>query len=103
MSKQSSYIKCANCGEFNSNSDYCKTCGELISFQKKVELRKKEEQQQRIDQVHWDIQNPNWVERLKNHPFFLFRIIGWVIYSAFLTVSIIGAGLAWFVAMVAAG
>ena len=49
------------------------------------------------------MEHPNFAERLKKHPFFIYRFLGWILYSVILIVSAIGAGLAWFIAMVAAG
>ncbi|WP_299159631.1 hypothetical protein [uncultured Tenacibaculum sp.] len=103
MYKVSKNIKCGNCGVFTENSDYCKNCGELISFRKKKEIKEEEEKKKRIEEAKLEIENPNLAERLKKHPFFLYKIVGWVLYSAFLVVSAIGAMLAWFIAMVAAG
>ncbi|MFD2566239.1 hypothetical protein [Pseudotenacibaculum haliotis] len=103
MLKKSSYIKCSQCGVFTSNADYCENCGELISYVKKVELKEEKQKQQRIEKARWEMQNPNWVERLKKHPFIPYRIVGLLLYSAFVIVSAIGAAVAWFLAMVAAG
>ncbi|MBU3012781.1 hypothetical protein KO506_15310 [Polaribacter vadi] len=96
-------IKCPNCGVFNTNKDYCENCGHLISYQKKRELKIKAEKQKQIKEAIREIENPNLAERLKRHPNMFFRVLGWVIYSAITVVSAIGAGLAWFIAMVAAG
>lgn len=103
MPKKSSYIKCTKCEVFTSNSDYCKNCGELISYEKKIALKKVEERQERVKKAKWELEHPNWVERLKEHKFFFYRIFGFILYSAFLVVSGIGAALAWFFAMVATG
>lgn len=103
MPKVSKNIKCAKCGVFTENSDFCKNCGELISFKKKQEIKQEGERQKRIDEAKYELENPNLAERLKQHPFFLYKIVGWILYSVFLVVSAIGAMLAWFIAMVAAG
>lgn len=99
----SSNIKCPKCEIFTADSDYCKNCGELISYQKKVHLKQEAQVQKRIAKAQWQLENPNVAERLKQHPFFLYKAAGWVLYSAFLVVSALGAFLAWFFAMVAAG
>ena len=96
-------IKCSNCSVFNTDNDYCKNCGTLISHQKKRELKEVAVKQAQIDEAIHKLENPNLAARLKKHPFFLYKILGWVLYSAIMTVSAIGAGLAWFIAMVAAG
>ena len=96
-------IKCPNCGVFNTNKEYCTNCNTLISHQKKRELKADVVKQNEIDKVIHQRENPNLTERLKKHPNILYKITGWILYSAFTIVSIIGAGLAWFIAMVAAG
>ncbi|TDQ27867.1 hypothetical protein [Tenacibaculum caenipelagi] len=96
-------IKCPSCGVFNTNRDYCKDCDTLISFEKKQEQKVVAYKEEELKKVKYDIENPNLAERLKKHPVWLFRIVGWVLYSAYLLISAIGALIAWFVAMVAAG
>ena len=96
-------IKCPNCGTFNKNLDYCKNCDVLISHQRKIENKEKAVKQKQIDEAVYEIENPNLAERLKKHPNIFFKAIGWILYSVFMDVSAIGAGLAWFIAMVAAG
>ena len=96
-------INCPNCGLFNTNKDYCTKCNTLISHKKKRELKEANFKQTEIDAAVYRLENPNLAERLKKHPFFLYRIIGWILYSAIMIVSAIGAGLAWFITMVAAG
>jgi len=96
-------IKCSNCGVFNTNKDYCTNCNALISHQKKREIKIEKVKQAQIKKAVYQIENPNLAERLKKHPNLFYRIIGWLLYSAIMVVSIIGAGLAWFITMVAAG
>ena len=96
-------IKCPNCGVFNTNREYCKNCNTLISHQKKRELKEQEIKQQQIEEVIYEMENPNLAERLKKHPNIFLRILGWILYSVVAVVSAIGARLAWFIAMVAAG
>lgn len=103
MLKTSRNIKCSKCGVFTANSDYCKNCGELISYQKKRAIRAKKEAEKRVIEAKHEIDNPGLAERLKKHPFFLYRIVGWLLYSAIVVVSVIGSLIAWFIAMVAAG
>lgn len=103
MPKAASLIKCPNCNTFNSNRDYCENCGELISHKVKKSLREEQIKEEQIEQIRWKMENPNWVQKLKKHSFIPYRIIGWVLYSAFMVVSAIGAAIAWFVAMAAAG
>ena len=96
-------IKCSNCGVFNTNKEYCENCNTLISDAKKREIKASQVKQKQIDQVIYELENPSLAERLKKHPSFLYKILGWILYSAILVVTTIGAGLAWFIAMVAAG
>lgn len=96
-------IKCPNCGVFNTNAEYCKNCGELISHQKKIALKEEKIKQEQIEEVIYDMENPNLAERLKKHKNPFYRAVGWLMYSVIMVVSAIGAGLAWFIAMVAAG
>lgn len=96
-------IKCPNCGLFNTNKEYCESCNTLISHEKKRELKKEAFKKAEVAKAIHKIENPNVAERLKKHPFFLYKIIGWILYSAFLVVSLIGGALAWFITMVAAG
>ncbi len=96
-------VKCPNCGVFNTNKDYCKNCNTLISNQKKRELKEAEVKQEQINEAIHKIENPSLAERLKKSPNIFYKVVGWVIYSVITVVSAIGAGLAWLIAMVAAG
>lgn len=96
-------IKCPNCGTFNKNLDYCENCNTLLSHQKKREIKEEAVKQKQIEEAIYEIEHPNLAERLKNHSNIFYRITGWVLYSVITVVSAIGAGLAWFIAMVAAG
>lgn len=96
-------IKCPNCGVFNTNREYCKNCNTLISHQKKIEIKEAAVKKKQIDEAIYELENPNLAERLKNHSNIFYKILGWILYSVITVVSAIGAGLAWFIAMVAAG
>ncbi len=96
-------IKCPSCSVFNTNNDYCSNCNTLISHQKKRALKEDAFKQKQIEEALHKIENPNLAERLKKHPNKIYKIMGWLLYSAIMVVSAIGAGLAWFIAMVAAG
>lgn len=96
-------IKCPKCNTFNKNNNFCNNCGHLLS-QKVIRIRKENQVlQNEIKKEIYKKENPGFVIRLKNHPFLLYKCIGWVLYSITMVISIIGAGLAWFIAMVAAG
>ena len=103
MGITTSSIKCLACNTFTENSDFCKNCGELISNKRKIEIKEETFKQEQIDKAIYNLENPNLAERLKKHPFFLYKIVGWILYSAIVVVSAIGAFLAWFLTMVAAG
>lgn len=96
-------IRCSNCGTFNTNKEYCTHCNTLISYQKKRAIKVAAVKQQQIDAAIYQKENPNLAERLKKHPSLFYRIMGWLLYSVILVVSTIGAGIAWLIAMVAAG
>ena len=96
-------IKCPNCGLFNKNKEYCENCNTLISHEKKMALKEEAFKKAEVVKAIYKIENPNLAERLKKHPFFLYKIIGWILYAAFLVVSLVGGALAWFITMVAAG
>lgn len=96
-------IKCPNCGIFNTNKEYCTNCNTLISSKKKREIKVAAVKQKQVDKAIYEKENPNLAERLKAHPNVIYRAAGWILYSAILVVSTIGAGLAWAIAMVAAG
>lgn len=103
MAKTNTYIKCATCEIFTENSDHCKQCGAIISHKIKQELKEKAVKEQAIDEVIKELENPGLSVRLMKHPFVLYKIFGWMLHSVFLVISAIGAFLAWFIAMVAAG
>jgi hypothetical protein len=96
-------IKCPICSVFNTNKEYCKNCNTLISDAKKREIKKEKIKQAEIQDAIYELEHPNLSERLKKHPNIFYKIAGWVLYSAIMVVSAIGASLAWFIAMVAAG
>lgn len=96
----SSYIKCAKCGIFNTNKEYCENCGNLISYKKKEELRVKEHQQKEIEKAKEDIKKDR-ITKLKKHPFFLVRFLGWILYSVWFVVTAIGMFIAWLIATIA--
>ncbi|WP_091891725.1 hypothetical protein [Polaribacter sp. KT25b] len=96
-------IKCPNCGTLNTGKKYCTNCNKSLTQEILLQEKLEKIKQQEINKVIYKRENPNFIERLKKHSFFLYRIFGWILYSGFVVVSAIGAGLAWFIAMVAAG
>ncbi|GGG89087.1 hypothetical protein GCM10011416_01870 [Polaribacter pacificus] len=98
-----SHIKCPNCGVFNTNKTHCESCGFLISHQEKETARAKTVQEEELVSAVEKIEKVNFIKKLKRHPFFLVRFFGWILNSVWIVLNIIGAFIAWFVAMVAAG
>ena len=103
MAVTSRSIKCPECNVFTADADYCKSCGTLISFEKKEAIREQAIKQEIIDEEKWKLDHPNWVERMKHHSLLPYRIIGYLLYSVIFVVSAIGSLLAWSIAMIAAG
>jgi uncharacterized C2H2 Zn-finger protein len=96
-------IKCPNCGVFNTDRDYCKNCNKLLSQEIIRQQRLEKVQQEEIDKVIYERENPNFIERMKKHPNFLYRFFGWILYSGYVTVTTIGTAIAWFIASIATG
>lgn len=103
MKKTLSYIKCSECGVFNTDKEYCENCGALISYKKKQELKAEKVRKETLADAVEEIEQTNFVKRLKEHPNFLLRIIGWCLYSVWFVITAIGMFLAWCIAMLAAG
>lgn len=98
-----SYIKCPNCGVFNTNKDYCKNCNALISSQKKRAIATANAKEEELAEAIVALEKTNIADRMKEHPFFLVKFFGWILHSVWLLLNIIAGFIAWFVAMVAAG
>lgn len=101
--KSVSHIKCSNCGEFNTNREYCKACNVLISHKKKEQTRATIIKEKEISTAIEQLEKLNFADRMRKHSFFLIKIFGWALHSVWIVLNIIGALVAWFVAMVAAG
>lgn len=92
-----SHIKCSNCGVFNTNREYCEHCNSLISHKKKeveraIEINKKE-----IFIAKEELEKLNFIDKLRKHPFFLVKIVGWMLHSIWLLLNIIGGLIAWLI------
>ena len=98
-----SHIKCLNCGTFNTNKDYCVSCNRLISDQKKRAARATLIHDKELQEIKEELEKESTVKRLKRHPFFLVKMLGWCLQSIWFVLNIIGGLIAWFIAMVAAG
>lgn len=97
------HIRCPNCGVFNTDKNYCESCNFLISHQEKEATRASEVREKEMLEAIEKIEQVNFVDRLRSHPFFLIRFLGWILNSIWIVLNIIGGLVAWFVAMVAAG
>ncbi len=98
-----SYKKCPKCNFMNVNNDVCEKCGEILSYKKKQELREQKMLQEQIIKLKQEKEQPSFIERMKTNRFFLVRVIGYILYSAVVVISVIGAGIAWLTAMVLGG
>lgn len=101
--KNVSHIKCSNCGVFNTNREYCESCNALISHQIKREARATTIQEKEMVIAKEALEKLTLSDRLKKHPFFLVKILGWILHFVWLVINVIGGLIAWFIAMVAAG
>ncbi len=98
-----SHVKCPRCGIFNTDKEYCTSCNMLISHQKKRETRVTNIQKKELLIAQEELEKLNLADKLRKHPFFLLKILGWILNSVWIVLNIIGGLVAWFVAMVAAG
>jgi ribosomal protein L37E len=94
-------IKCIKCGTFNTNKEYCKNCGTILSYQKRREEQLKVETSKKLEKIKKS--PPSFIERLKEHNNLFYKAFGWLLYSGFLVVTAIGAFIAWLVFAIAAG
>ncbi len=89
--------KCLNCGTWNKAEKFCVNCQNAID---PAEILKIEDERKRIEEANkpkdqFDI----LMERMREHRYFLVRIIYKTIYSVGLVFAAIGAFLAWIVAL----
>lgn len=92
-----SHIKCSNCGVFNTDREYCKNCNSLISHKKKEVERATEIHKKEISLAKEKLKKLNFIDKLRKHPFFLVKIIGWILHSVWLVLNIIGGLIAWLI------
>lgn len=98
-----SHIKCSNCGIFNTNKEYCENCNTLISDKKKRAINAEKAEKAAITEEIKEQQKVSFAKKMQQHPFFLVKIFGWILQSVWFVINIIGALIAWLVAMVAMG
>ena len=90
--------KCTQCGQWNKDEDYCTNCGAPLSpkaiDQAKTEKRRQEEAS--IEPSKFD----KFLERTRTSKYAVVRWTYWFFYSLSIIAGLIGAFVAWFVAMV---
>jgi len=89
--------KCSNCGTWNNDEDYCKSCGTALSpkalDKQKTEQLKKEAAA--IPPSKVDV----FLEKAKTSKYLVVRIGYYIFYSIFLVLGAFGAFIAWLAAM----
>lgn len=88
--------KCTHCGTWNGNVDVCENCNNPVSI-------KEIERIEQIEKAAIAAQQPKerieiWIEKYKNHPFFLVRWIFLVLNAIFMVFMGIGSLIAYFIA-----
>ncbi|WP_347174027.1 hypothetical protein [Polaribacter uvawellassae] len=92
-----SHIKCLNCGVFNTNREYCENCNSLISHKKKQVERATKIHEKEITLAKEELEKLSFIDKLRKHPFFLVKIIGWILHSVWILLNIIGGLIAWLI------
>lgn len=98
-----SHIKCPNCGIYNTNADYCKSCNTVLSYQKKRELEFAQEEKERRerDQIQ-KAESPSFYKKNKNHRFLIVRVFVKIIHSIWVVFMAIGMFIAWLISAIVA-
>ena len=88
--------KCPSCGTWNGGDDFCKSCGEALSYKeiRKKEVKKLKKEEAEKPPTKLDI----WIEKGKNHKYFAVRAMFWVLFSIWFTFMGIGSFFTWLVA-----
>jgi len=98
-----SHVKCPNCGIYNTNNDYCKNCGTLLSYEKRREIAFKREEKERRERARIDREkNPSFYEKYKDHRYWIVRAFATVTHSIALGFIAVGTLIAWIVTAIAA-
>ncbi|MFD1062438.1 hypothetical protein ACFQ1Q_04205 [Winogradskyella litorisediminis] len=98
-----SHIKCFECGVFNTDREYCKNCGALLSYKKRREIAyKKANLQQKEKERLEKKSNPSFFEKYENHNNFIVRATIKVLKSIGLVFIAIGTFIAWLFTAIAA-
>lgn len=102
MSKH--YITCRKCKTENVNTDYCIQCGEIINIALERQLEQQRIQKERI-QKELDTEPTKWdvfIQKIRTHSNPIVRLIYIIIYSIWIVVATIAAGIAYIIGMIAA-
>jgi len=98
-----SYVKCPECGVFNTNREFCKNCGAILSSERRRELAFEKEERERQERRRLEQQeNPSFYEKHKDHRYWVVRAFATVTHSIALAFIAIGTFIAWLVTAIAA-
>ncbi len=104
MKKETVYRKCPECGVLTKNSDYCKSCGNLVNadFWRQEERKKRAKAWQKNDPLEKPNAFIDFFRNARNHKNPFIRVVATVIYSIWLIVFSIGAFFAYIIGYIAA-
>lgn len=104
MTKEQVHIRCAACGHFNVNANYCVQCGHPLNVIKQREQRRMQVEQQRIAQKI--AQKPSafdkFLHKMMNHRLLVVQWFFKGIYGIWVVVMAITMFLAWLIGMIVA-
>ncbi|MDX1350054.1 MAG: PspC domain-containing protein [Putridiphycobacter sp.] len=91
--------RCTNCGTWNGDVDHCENCNNPISIKEieRIEHIKKEEIAAQQPKEKLEI----FIDKYKQHPFFMVRLIFFILNSIFMVFMGIGSLIAYFIAWTA--
>lgn len=98
------HVRCSKCGVFNVNSDHCEACGNLLSVVKQREIVRAERDEQilKAELEKKPSRFELYVQKMRNHRFWIVRVFFELIYTTWVIAMAIGAFIAWLVAMIVA-
>lgn len=98
-----SQIKCPNCGIYNTNEDFCTSCGTLLSHKKRRELAFAQDEIDRKERERIQKEkSPGFYENYKNHKFLIVRVFAKTIHSIWMAFMAIGMFIAWLISAIIA-
>jgi methionyl-tRNA synthetase len=89
--------KCRNCGTWNDEEDYCKSCQSSLSplaLEKEKDALRKQEEETRTPS-NFEL----WLGRIENHKFFLVRLFYKILRSIGIIFTFFGVFFAWLAAL----